>query len=142
MYKKIFHYFDKLEDRIRGRLSRYPILYSIIGGSAVVLFWRGVWLTADDIAKSLPYPLLWLDGPISVAVSLMVLLATGLFVSFFVTDQIILSGIKQDKKIVEKTEAEVVEESRKVEKIRKDIDLIEKEVHEIHDSIISHNHNH
>ena len=142
MYKKIFHYFDKLEDRIRGRLSRYPILYSIIGGSAVVLFWRGVWLTADGFAKSLPTSLLWLDGPLSVAVSLMVLLATGLFVSFFVTDQIILSGIRQDKKIVEKTESEVEEETKKVEKIQKEIDTIEKEVHEIHDSLISETHKH
>ncbi len=142
MYKKIFHYFDKLEDRIRGRLSRYPIIYSIIGGSAVVLFWRGVWMTADDVAKVLPSGWLWIDGPISVLVSLMILLATGLFVSFFVTDQIIMSGIRQEKKIAEKTETEVEEESRKVEIIQKEISAIEKEVREIRDSVISQPHNH
>jgi hypothetical protein len=50
MWHQIYHYFDKLEDRIRGRLSRYPIFYSLIGGTAIVLFWRGVWITADEIS--------------------------------------------------------------------------------------------
>jgi uncharacterized RDD family membrane protein YckC len=119
--KKVLHYFDKLEDRIRNRLSRYPIVYSIIGGTAIVLFWRGVWITADDIAQVIPEHLVWIDGPLSVMVSVLILLATGLFVSFFVSDQIIISGMKKDKKIVEKIQGEV--------------EHIEKEIKEIHDSL-------
>jgi uncharacterized protein YlxW (UPF0749 family) len=142
MYKKILHYFDKLEDRIRGRLSRYPIIYSIIGGAAIVLFWRGVWITADDIAKILPRELVWIDGPLSVAVSLIILLATGLFVSFFVSDQIIISGIKQAKRIDQKTEEEVRQEEKELKELLKEVTSIEKEVQEIHDNTHIKHHNH
>jgi hypothetical protein len=136
MLKRILHYFDKLEDRIRNRLSGFPIIYSIIGGTAIVLFWRGVWITADQIARVIPESLLWIDGPLSVVVSLFILLATGLFVSFFVSDQIILSGMKKDKKIVEKTESEVRAETTIVEKIQHEMVNIEKEIEEIHDKVI------
>jgi len=110
MIKNIARYFDKLEDRVRGRLSGYPILYTFIGGVAIVLFWRGVWITTDQIAYMLPHDIMWVDGLLSVAASVFILLITGLFVSFFVSDQIILSGMKREKKLVEKTETEVRQE--------------------------------
>ena len=47
VFKKIFRFFDKLEDHVRIALSHYPIVYTIIGGFSIVLFWRGVWMTAD-----------------------------------------------------------------------------------------------
>ena len=47
--RKIVRFFDKLEDKIRGRLSHHPIFYALVGGIGVVLFWRGVWHTADDV---------------------------------------------------------------------------------------------
>ncbi len=117
----ILHFFDKLEDRVRTRLSRYPILYTLIGGIAIVVFWRGVWITADQLAAYLPESLVWLDGIISIVASVLILLITGLFVSFFVNDQIILSGVKREKKLVEKTEAEVHQERDIL------IELLEKE---------------
>ncbi len=129
--KKVLRYFDKLEDRVRGRLSRYPILYAIIGGSAVVLFWRGVWVTADEISMTLPAQYLWLDGPLSVAISVFVLLITGLFVSFFLTDRIILSGLKQEKKLEEKTESEVRTEGNILLDLKDQVNKIEKEIQEI-----------
>ncbi len=106
----LIHYFDKLEDRIRHRLARYPIVYTLIGGIAIVVFWRGVWITTDQLASYLPESLIWLDGILSVVASVLILLASGLFVSFFINDQIILSGVKREKKLVEKTESEVREE--------------------------------
>lgn len=96
---KLLHFFDKLEDKTRMSLSRHPIIYAVIGGVAIVLFWRGVWYTADL------FP--FLTGPVSVVLSVAVLLITGLFVSFFIGDRIILSGMKGEKKLVEKTAAEV-----------------------------------
>ena len=91
MIKHIIKFFDKLEDKVRGGLSRNPIIYTLIGGIAIVLFWRGVWLTADL------FP--FLTGPVSVVVSVSILLITGLFVSFFIGDQVIISGIKKEKKL-------------------------------------------
>ncbi len=97
MYK-IIKFLDKLEDKIRGKLSHWPIIYAFIGGVGIVLFWRGVWLTADMFN---------LNGPFSIIISLVILLFTGLFVSFFIGHYIILSGLKQEKKIEEKEEAEI-----------------------------------
>ena len=91
IYKKIVRFFDKLEDHVRVALSHYPIIYTIIGGFSIVLFWRGVWMTADY------FP--FLNGPVSIIISVSILLVTGLFVSFFITDRIILTGIKQEKKL-------------------------------------------
>ena len=121
--RKIFKFFDKLEDKVRAVLSRHPILYTLIGAIAVVLFWRGVWLTADL------FP--FLSGPTSLILSVLVLLVTGLFVSFFIGERIIISGLKQEKKLFEKTEEEVKEEAGKLTKIEEKLEEIEKDIHEL-----------
>ncbi len=101
--KSPLKFFDRLEDNVRGALSRAPLVYALIGGVAVVLFWRSVWMIADEIPfLSDPY--------VSLIVSAIILLSTGLFVSFFIGDSILLSGIKGEKKIVEKTEEEIKKE--------------------------------
>src|SRR3989338_592275 len=123
MMRKIFKFFDKLEDKVRAVLSRHPILYTLIGAIAVVLFWRGVWLTADL------FP--FLSGPTSLILSVLVLLVTGLFVSFFIGERIIISGLKQEKKLFEKTEEEVKEEAGKLTKIEEKLEEIEKDIHEL-----------
>jgi len=129
LYKKVYIFFDKLEDKVRGRLSRYPIFYTMIGGTAVVLFWRGVWDTADMV----PY----LNGPVSIVISVIVLLITGLFVSFFVTDRILLSGIKQEKKIAEKTESEVRSEGVTLDRLEDKITTIQEELEKIEKNLNS-----
>jgi hypothetical protein len=120
---QIVSFFDRLEDRTRIQLSKYPILYTFVGGTAIVLFWRGVWHTADL------FP--WLTGPVSIIISTAVLLLIGLFVSFFVGDNIIISGINREKKIVEKTEAEVEEEGHILHSIKNKVDAIEREIQEL-----------
>lgn len=114
--KKIVRFFDKFEDHVRARLSKYPILYTFIGGIAIVLFWKGVWDTADMIP--------WLHGPMSILISVTILLATGLFVSFFVGDVIILSGIKNEKKLIEKTESEIATEGVTLDQIKKNLEEV------------------
>ena len=123
VFKKIFRFFDKLEDHVRIALSHYPIVYTIIGGFSIVLFWRGVWMTADY------FP--FLTGPISIIISVSILLVTGLFVSFFITDRIILTGIKQEKKLAEKTETEVAQEESAVFSALTHIKSIEKSLAEL-----------
>jgi hypothetical protein len=95
------------------------MLYAIIGGVAVVLFWRSVW----DIADILKFPPIW-----SLVVSVGIMMVTGLFVSFFIGDRILLSGLKHEKKLAEKTEDEVKQEETillsialRLEKMEKDI---------------------
>lgn len=106
----ITHFFDKLEDRIRGRLSHYPIVYALIGGFGVVLFWRAVWHTADILKDQGGILGFIFYEPTQIILTLIVLLATGLMVSIFIGDQIIISGIKHEKKLTEKTEEEVSED--------------------------------
>ncbi|MEK7505322.1 MAG: hypothetical protein AAB597_00285 [Patescibacteria group bacterium] len=110
--RPINHFFDHLEDKVREWLSRHPFLYSLIGGVAIVLFWRGVWNTAD----MLQVPDFW-AGVASVAV----LGISGLFVSFFIGDTILISGIKREKKVIEKTEEEVRQETNTIKNIEADV---------------------
>ncbi len=98
MTKKIIKFFDKLEDKVREKLSHYPIFYALVGGVGIVLFWRGVWYVADEIG---------LGAWASIVISVIILLMTGLFVSFFIGHYIIFSGLKQEKKIEEKEENEI-----------------------------------
>ena len=118
--RRILRFFDKLEDGIRAALSRRPIIYAFIGGAAIVLFWRGVWMVADTIP--------FLTGPVSVLVSVVILLAVGLFVSFFIGDNIIISGFKKEKKLDEKIASEVKTELDVLGDIQKRLDNIEQEL--------------
>ena len=128
MMKKIFNYFDKLEDRVRGKLSHHPIIYSFIGGVAIVLFWRGVWMIADQYA--------FMTGLVSVILSVALLLITGLFASFFVGDTIIISGLKREKKLTEKTESEVKEELMALSEVKEDLREIKETLTEIKEAEI------
>lgn len=128
MIKKTLKFFDRLEDKIRGSLSRAPVVYAIIGGAAHVLFWRGVWHLADDYNLSS-----W--G--SVIVGVAVLLATGLIVASFIGDSIIISGIKHEKKLTEKTEKEVVEGEYTIQNVHLHVTNLEKQVQEIKDLVVA-----
>ncbi len=133
--KKVFTFFDKFEDYIRGHLSRYPILYTLVGGVAIVLFWRGVWHTAD-ILQAQGGLLGWLFyEPTSLAIVALVLLATGLFVSYFIGDTILISGMKGEKKTTDRTEKEVKEEEEKIVELRTTVTQMKKEVDKINDFV-------
>ena len=122
MIKKIAHFFDVLEDKVRGHLSRYPLIYACVGGIGVVLFWRGVWHVADDMGMS---------SIASFVIGSIILLITGVFVSAFVGSRLIISGLKGEKKLVEKTEEEIKSEESEIKHIERDLDTIEKEIKEI-----------
>src|SRR3954467_13892586 len=118
MLHKIVNFFDKLEDHIRIHLSRYPIVYTIIGGIAIVLFWRGVWHTADLLQEQGGILGFIFYEPVSLLIVTVVLLATGLFVSYFLGDAILLSGVKGQKKLAEKTDKEVKDEEVSLREIK------------------------
>lgn len=116
-FDSIYYLFDKMEDHIRARLARHPFIYTFIGGAGVVLFWRGVWHIADVFEKTSELGG-YIFSPLgSVVLGVIVLLSTGLFVSAFIGDSIIMSGIRHDKKIIEKTIEDVEAEKTDIEKM-------------------------
>jgi hypothetical protein len=129
--KKIIDFFDKLEDKVRGHLSRYPILYTFIGGTALVLFWRGVWHTADILQQKGG----WLEWifyePNNLVIVTIILLMTGLFASYFIGDTILMTGLKKQKKTTDKTAKEIEEEEKEISSIDETIKDIKKEVDSI-----------
>ena len=136
LIKRIVVYFDKLEDRVRGHLSRYPILYTLIGGVAIVLFWRGVWHTADILQQKGGVLGFLFYEPVNLIIMIVVLLITGLFVSYFIGDAILISGLKRQKKITDKTEKEVQEEQSELSQIRSTMRELKKEMDEIKDVVV------
>ena len=120
MKLKIIRFFDKLEDKIRAALSRRPIIYTLVGGVAIVLFWRGVWLVADSIP--------FMTGLVSLVLSIIILLLTGLFVSFFIGEEIIISGLKKERKLFEKAEFEIKTESDQLSELKTKLEKIEKDI--------------
>lgn len=133
--KKILKFFDKLEDKTRTRLSRHPVIYAFLGAVAIVLFWRGVWGIADETP--------FLENPyVSLLVSVIIMLAIGLFVSFFIGDSIILSGLRGEKKLAEKTVEEVKKEGAALAELKNEIQkeeelltAIKSELNELKDTI-------
>jgi len=117
--KDTIKFFDRLEDKIRARLARNPILYALIGSVGIVLIWRGIWMLADTFNIS---------GWISLVLGVLITVFTGLFVSFFIGDKIIISGIKEEKRIDEKTEEEIKKEGLVLEEIKENLREIKKKL--------------
>jgi len=109
--KKTIYFFDRLEDHFRIALSRRPMLYAVIGGIGLILFYRGVWMTADLFD--------FMTGIVSMIIGLSILMAVGLMISTFVGDSIIISGLKKEATKIEKIKEEIEEKEKKKSKIKK-----------------------
>lgn len=123
MLKSAVRFFDRLEDRARHLLSKHPIFYAFIAGFAVVLFWRGVWTFADLFSFMTPL--------MSIIVSVFIMLITGTFVSFFIGEQLLLSGLKEEKRIDQKTRDDIKKEEERLRLLALEIDDIKRDVSEM-----------
>ncbi len=144
--KAIIRFFDRLEDKVRGWFSHFPILYAIVGGVGTVLFWRGVWHTADflsaryfhpvgaEVLSTIDGPFFW-DGFVSLVLGTVILLVTGLFVASFIGDHIIISGVRHEKKVTEKTAEEVEEEESIIKKVHEELHTIGKRLDQIEERL-------
>lgn len=98
MFKIFAKFFDKLEDKVRARLSHRSIIYALIGGLCTVLFWRGVWHTSDILMDKGGFWGWFLYEPVTIIWTSIILLMTGLFVSNFIGERIVISGLKKRRK--------------------------------------------
>jgi hypothetical protein len=144
--KKMRAFSTRIEEKIKIYLSHRPKLYALIVGIGIVIFWRGVWHTADFLhthfgvfqgnmtTDSLSGT--WWDGPLSFAVGVIILFATGAFTSSFIGNELILSGLRGEKRLTQKTESEVKTEEQfvvdikeELEKMTEKVEQLEREVH-------------
>lgn len=119
MLQKVIKFFDKLEDKIRGHLSHYPIIYAFLGGVGVVLFWRGVWHIADDFN---------IPSMASLVFGVVLLLVTGVFVSAFIGNKLIISGLSGEKKLEEKEKTEIEAEEAQIRNLQSAVTRLEKKL--------------
>jgi hypothetical protein len=135
MLISITRFFDKLEDKVRARLSHRSIIYAFIGGTMVVLFWRGIWHSADMLMEKGGFLGWFFYEPITIIWTSIILLMTGLFVSSFIGERIVISGLKKEKKITDKTEDEVREEEIQIHKLENTMNLIMNEITALKDEL-------
>ena len=120
--------------KIRGFLSHHPTLYALIVGIAIVLFWRGVWHSADHIHyliesfHSVSSMTLagspWWDGPLSFVVGAFILHITGAFTSSFIGNELILSGLRGEKKLTERAETDIKHETAVIADIKQELFVV------------------
>ncbi len=120
------HFFNKLGNKIRGKLSHYPILYAFIGGTGTILFWRGLWHIADDIN---------LNNIISLMLGMIILVITGVFVSEFIGNRLIISGLIGEKRIEEKEELEIETEETRLKNLQNTLNRLEKKLEHIDEDL-------
>ena len=80
LFRKVFKFFDRTEDKTRSKLSKYPVLYAIIGAVGLVLFVAGsldggglaFLLTTIRLTKAY-----FIDGVVSIGASFVMLLVSG-----------------------------------------------------------------
>jgi hypothetical protein len=104
--------FDKIEEKARIKLVHHPLVYAFIGSVGIVSIWRGIWHLSDDWGVSS-----WASLIFGVAITVL----TGLFVSFFIGENIIISGLNREKRIDEKTEREIHKERNTLTRIEKNL---------------------
>lgn len=104
--KRFLDFCVHTENKIREFLSHYPIIYAFIGATGVVLVWRGIWLTADDMNIS---------SSASLLAGIIILLVSGLLVYEFIGNRLIISGLVGEEKIIKKEEREIEKEEKEIQ---------------------------
>lgn len=131
----------KAQERSHIFLSHHPKLYAVVVGVGVVLFWRGTWHTIDSFhAMLIKYQTtstisfsgnVWWDGPLSLVAGCVILYLTGSMISSFIGNELILSGLRTEKKLSKKTEKEVHSEFKAIAEIKEELDQISEKFEEL-----------
>ena len=128
----------RTQQRIQTRLSHYPGWYALIVGIGVVLFWRGVWHSVDNLHDAISYfstesstslmfaP--WWDGPLSFVSGVLILFITGAFTSSFIGNELILSGLRGERRLNQRTEATMEDEITAISDIQAELSTVSKKL--------------
>jgi hypothetical protein len=92
----------------------------VISGIGIVMFYRGLWLVLDE------YP--FFTGWVTLVIATMLLMLSGVFVSQFVSNHVILSGIKRDKKMVEKVGEQLKTDTELTQEVLERVKRIEEKL--------------
>ncbi len=126
LLKRVSRFFERIEMRIRGKLSHYPFLYAFLGGVGIVLFWRGVWHIADEVN---------LGSEISLILGTFILVVTGVFVAEFIGNRLIISGLVGEKQFEKKEETEIETEEMQIKNLQNTLSRLEKKLDHIDQDI-------
>ncbi len=140
---------SKLEQKITVFLSHRPRFYALTVGVGIILFWRGVWHSADHLhsfyfsfyenyvtTDSFSTP--WWDGPLSLITGGLILYFTGALISSFIGNELILSGLRGEKRLSEKTEGEVKNEVRAISDIKDELKSITSALEDLEKKVLDH----
>src|SRR3989338_10592050 len=94
----------RMEHKMVVYLSHRHKLYAVVVGMGMILFWRGVWHSVDQVHELFSLGLIatsidlvtspWWDGPLSLVVGIVILYFTGALTSSFIGNELILSGLR------------------------------------------------
>jgi hypothetical protein len=141
--------FKLTEIKIQKYLSHYPKIYALIVGIGIVLFWRGVWHSTDHLYATISYfytdpsmivvpTSLW-DGFLSLVFGVFILSITGAFTSSFIGNELILSGLRGERRLTERAEADLKDEVSAIGDIKEELVVISKKM-EILEKRANNNH--
>jgi hypothetical protein len=99
--------------------------------TADILMEKGAEMYIYDGSKFGKFMYYFFYEPNTIIWTVLLLLLTGLFVSTMIGDRIILSGLKHEKKVDEKTEEEIREEEQQIVLLNKKVSEISKDIEEI-----------
>lgn len=125
--------FKKFEDKVlkiqlknRAFLSRHKFIYSLLGATGVVLYWRGVWHTVDILESWGGWYSFIFSSVGSLVLGVLILSFGGILVQELIGTDTIVSGLKKQKRDIDKTVEELIKEeaTHKQEKeLIKEMDL-------------------
>lgn len=115
------------------------MVYALVVGVGIVLFWRGVWHGTDEMHSMFANNFygnssmsflseFWWDAPLSFLLGCFILSITGAFTSSFIGNELILSGLRGERKLSERTEHDVKSEINTISDIKEELILISKKL--------------
>jgi hypothetical protein len=136
-FQKIEESISKTELKNRAYLSKHKFLYALLGGAGVVLYWRGIWHTADILESEGGLLLKIIFSPVgSILLGILLLSSIGLLVQEFIGADVIISGLKKEKQEIDKTEEELKKEEEAENKERELIKEIDEHLHHLEREIV------